>query len=137
MIGSVFGVTFPFMQASAESLMVDTVSVEHPTGATTTDPDTLAEVPTYATVYTGSAYLERPGSLSPREDVSGGYEFGVRAILVYLPLDAVGVVAGDRVSVTAVHLGADSDLLGLVATVQANLTETFAVWRTLVCEEVS
>ena len=137
MIGLAFGVTLPYMQANAESLMVDTVTVEHPTGVTTTDPNTLTEVPTYATVYAGPAFIERPGSLSPREDVSGGYEFDVRAVLVRLPLDAVGIVSGDRVTVTAVHLGADPDLLGMVATTQANLTETFAVWRTLVCEEVS
>jgi hypothetical protein len=42
-----------------------------------------------------------------------------------------------RVTVTEVAANTDPDLLGLVATVQANLTKTHPTKRTLVCEVVS
>jgi hypothetical protein len=118
--------------------MVDTLVVDVPTGGTTLDPDTLEEVPEYGTpIYSGPGRIQRPGSLSPREDVAGGFEFGVKAILAQLPLSAAGITAGARVTVTALGPLSDPDLLGLVATVQANLTKTHPTKRTLVCEEVS
>jgi hypothetical protein len=123
-------------RVAAEALMVDTLTVEAPNG-TTLDPDTLEEVPAWTSVYEGPGRVQRPGALSPREDVAGGYEFGVKAILAQLPLTATGITAGARVTVTALGPLSDPDLLGLVATVQANLTKTHATKRTLVCEEVS
>ena len=126
----------PALRREAESLMVDAVLVERQSG-TTLDPDTLAEVPAYVPVYSGPCRIQRPGALSPRESVAGGFEFDVRAVLAQLPLAAVGILAGDRVTVTAVGPLTDPDLLGLVATVQANLTKTHPTKRTLVCEEVS
>jgi hypothetical protein len=126
----------PGLRAEAESLMVDTLTVEAPDG-TTLDPDTLEEVPAWASLYAGPGRIQRPGALSPREDVAGGYEFGVKAVLAQLPLSATGITAGARVTVTALGPDSDPDLLGLVATVQANLTKTHPTKRTLVCEEVS
>jgi hypothetical protein len=138
MLGHDISAALPELRAHAESLMVDTLVVDVPTGGTTIDPDTLAEVPTYgAPIYSGPGRIQRPGSLSPRENVAGGYEFDVRAVLAQLPLTAVGITAGARVTVTAVGPLTDPDLLGLVATVQANLTKTHPTKRTLVCEEVS
>jgi hypothetical protein len=126
----------PALRREAESLMVDTVTVEAPNG-TALDPDTLEEVPAWTPVYEGPGRVQRPGALSPRDDVAGGYEFGVKAILAQLPLSASGITAGARVTVTALGPLSDPDLLGLVATVQANLTKTHPTKRTLVCEEVS
>lgn len=128
----------PELRREAEALMVDTLTVDVPTGDTTLDPDTLEEVPEYgAAVYTGPGRVQRPGSLSPRDNVVGGFEFGVKAILAQIPLSATGITQGARVTVTAVGPLTDPDLLGLVATVQANLTKTHPTKRTLVCEEVS
>jgi hypothetical protein len=135
MIGPVIAANLPLMREHAESLMVDTVTVERQDG-TTLDPDTLEEVPNFEAVYTGAARVVRPGSLAPRDNVAGGFEFGVRALLAYLPVSVEGIVAGDRLTVTATDSLTDPDLLGLVATVQANLTRTYAAKRTLVCEEV-
>jgi hypothetical protein len=136
MLGEDIAQALPELRAHAESLMVDTLTVEVPNG-TTLDPDTLEEVPAWAPVYEGPGRVQRPGALSPREDVAGGYEFGVKAILAQLPLTATGITAGARVTVTALGPLSDPDLLGLVATVQANLTKTHPTKRTLVCEEVS
>jgi hypothetical protein len=126
----------PGLRAQAESLMVDTVLVEEQSG-TSLDPVSLAEVPAYAEVYAGPGRIQRPGSLSPRDDVVGGVEFGIQAVLVQLPLSVTGVESGMRVTVTEVAANTDPDLLGLVATVQANLTKTHPTKRTLVCEVVS
>lgn len=126
----------PFLRAQAESMMVDAITVERPNG-TTLDPDSLEEVPAFSSVYSGRARVQRPGSLSPRESTAGGFEFGVNTVLVQLPLSATGLLKGDRVTVAAVGAVSDPDLLGLVATVRANLTKTHPTKRTLVCEEVS
>ena len=137
MLGDAISEALPELRAEAESLMVDEVFVESPSGATVMDPDTLAEVPEFAEVYSGPCRIQRPGALSPNETVAGGFEFDVRAVLAQLPLTATGIVAGDRVTVTAIGSTTDPDLLGLVATVQANLTKTHPTKRTLVCEEVA
>lgn len=137
MLGDDIAAELPYLRAEAESMMVDEVFVESLTGDTTTDPVTLEETPEWAEVYAGPGRIQRPGALSPRETVAGGYEFDVRAILAQLPLSAVGIVAGDRVTVTGLGPETDPDLLGLVATVQANLTKTHPTKRTLVCQEVS
>lgn len=137
MLNDAVAAELPYLRREAESLMVDALLVEHPTGETTIDGDSLEEVPVYEDIYSGKGRVQRPGSLSPREDVAGGFEFGIRAIIAQLPLSATGIVQGDRVTVTAVGPLTDPDLIGLVATVGANLTKTHPTKRTLVCEEVS
>lgn len=137
MLGHDIAAALPELRAQAESLMVDTLLIEDETGETTIDPVTLAEVPEYAEVYAGPGRVQRPGSLSPREQVSGGFEFGVKALLAQLPLSATGITPGMRVTVVAVGATTDPDLLDMVATVRANLTKTHPAKRTLVCEEVT
>ena len=136
MIADDIAAALPEFRAQAESLMVDTVTVERASG-TTLDPDTLEEVPAFVPVHVGPCRVQRPGALSPREDVAGGFEFGVRAVLVQLPLSVLGVKPGDGVTVSAIGSTTDPDLLGLVATVEANLTKTHPTKRTLICQEVS
>lgn len=137
MLGHDVAAALPELRAHAESLMVDTLLIEGPTGNKTLDPVTLAEVDEFAEVYSGPGRIQRPGSLSPRDGVVGGVEFGLQAILAQLPLSATGIGRGMRVTVTAIGDGTDPDLLGLVATVQANLTKTHPTKRTLVCEQVT
>lgn len=137
MLGDAIAAELPYLRAEAESLMVDTLFVEVLTGDTTTDPVTLAEVPEWAEVYAGPGRIQRPGALSPREQVNGGFEFGIKSLLAQLPLSAVGIQRGMRVTVTAVGPLTDPDLLDVVATVQANLSKTHPSKRTLVCEEVA
>jgi len=136
-LGDDIAAALPELRAHAESLMTDWVLVERATGTQSMDPDTLEMVDDYATVHEGKGRVQRSGRLSPHESVAGEVEFGVNALMVQLPLSVLGVKKGHRVTVTAVDPGSDPDLLGLVATVQANLTKTHATKRTLVCEEVS
>jgi hypothetical protein len=126
----------PGLRAEAEALMVDTVTVDRATGDTTPDPVTLEDVPVFVPVWSGKARVQRSGALSPRDDVAGGFEFPVDSLIVQAPLAAVGIVSGDRLTVTAVGVISDPDLVGKVATVKGNLSKTHATKRTLVCEEV-
>ena len=135
-LGSDIAAALPELRAQAESMMQDAVLIERQTG-TTPDPVTLEEIPTWATVHEGQARIQRTGQVSPSEQVVGEVEFGINAVIVQMPLSAVGVKKGHRVTVTAVGASSDPDLLGLTATVQANLTKTHPTKRTLVCEEVS
>lgn len=127
----------PSLRAEAESMMRDSVLVEFLTGGTVRDPVTLEDTPAYATVHEGPARIQRTGQVSPSEQVVGEVEFGINTVIVQLPLGAVGVKKGHRVTVTAVGPLSDPDLLGLKATVRANLTKSHPTKRTLVCEEVS
>lgn len=137
MLGDDIAQALPELQAHAESMMRDTCVVERDTGETTLDPDSLEEVPVFETVYEGKCRVQRPGaSVGGSEPVVGESEFGVQTVHGQLPLSALGLKRGMRFRVTAVGAGTDPDLLGLVATVQANLTKTHATKRTLVCEEV-
>lgn len=134
MLNSDIVAALPGLRAQAESLMVDTVLIQSGTGEPTIDAETLEEVEVFSDVYVGPARVQRPGSLSPRDDVVGGVEFGIQAVLVQLPLSVTGVEDGMRITVTEVAASTDPDLLGLVATVRANLTKTHPTKRTLVCE---
>ena len=125
------------LRSYAEELMRDSIRVERATGTRSMDPDTLEMVDDYELVHEGRGRVQRSGQLSPHESVSGEVEFGVNALMVQLPLSASGIKKGHRVTVTAVGAVSDPDLLGLVATVQANLTKSHATKRTLVCEEVT
>jgi len=135
-LGDGIAAALPELRAHAESLMTDTIRLERVTGMHD-DPDTLETVTDYETVYEGRGRVQRSGQLSPHEAVAGEVEFGVNALMVQLPLSASGIRKNDRVTVVAVDPVSDPDLLGLVATVRANLTKTHATKRTLVCEEVT
>lgn len=137
MIGDDLAAALPELRAHAESMMRDTVRVERETGTTKPDPVTLEEVPVFALIHEGKGRVQRSGQLSPRELVAGEIEFGVNALLVQLPLSASGIKKGDWVTVVAVDAVSDPDLIGLTATVQANLTKSQPTKRTLVCEEVA
>ena len=135
MLGQEIAAALPELRAHAESLMVDACVIERATGETTFDPVTLEEVPVYAPVHSGKCRIQRPDTQT-RETVVGGIEFAQRGVYGQLPLSAVGIRKGDRLTVTAVGDTTDPDLLGLVASVEANLTKTHPTKRTLVMTEV-
>jgi len=90
----------------------------------------------FETAYEGPGRIQRPGT-QPAQTVSGEVEFGIGTVYAQLPLSATGIKRNARVTVLAIGDTTDPDLLGVVATVQANLTKTHPTKRTLVCEEVS
>ena len=117
--------------------MVDACTVDRQTGPGTPDPVTLEIVPDYAVQYVGKCRIQRSNAISPSDDVAGGFEFGIGTLLAQLPLSVTGILPGDRLTITALSAQSDPDLLGMVATVRANLTKTHPTKRTPVAEEVS
>lgn len=140
-LGQDVAAALPELRLAAESMMVDTCRVRRldPDMPSVPDPDTLALVPNYLSenVYVGACRVQRSGALSPQESPVGGYEFGVGTILAQLPLSATGILRDDVLEVTAVAAISDPDLVGVVASVRANLTKTHATKRTLICEQVT
>lgn len=134
-LGDAVADALPRLQAQAESMMRDTVTIERETGEFVTDDENLEQVPEYAPVYSGKARIQRTNSLSPSDTVVGGFEFTTSTFIAQLPIAAAGIKAGDRCRVTATT-SSDPDLLGLTGTVRGNLTKSHPTKRTLVCEEV-
>ena len=133
----------PELQAHAESMMVDACRIERRAvdengePVRVMDPETLAYVDSWETVYEGKARVQRPSSTSDHAADAGEYVFGVESVLAQLPLSATGIKRGDRLTVTTLGPLSDPDLLGADVTVRANLTKTHPTKRTLICEEVS
>lgn len=133
----------PRGQWMAERLMQDQVLIERRAvddngePVRVMDPETLAYEDSWTLVYDDKARVQRPSSTSDHAAEAGEYVFGVESVLAQLPLSATGIKRGDRLTVTALGPLSDPDLLGVVATVRANLTKTHPTKRTLICEEVS
>lgn len=123
-------------QAAAERLMQDTGRIRRPNG-TTLDATTLAQVPAYTNIWTGPCRVQRSGALSPSNSAAGGYEFGIKSVIAQLPIASTGMRRGDVFDVTAIGPVTDPTLVGLTATIEADLSKSHATKRTLVCEEVS
>ena len=136
-LGADIAAALPELRAQAESLMVDACTIRRATGETTIDPVSLADVPVYAVVWSGPCRVQRSGALAPSEQSPGGYEFGLNSVLWQLPIASTGIRRGDVAELDAIGPVTDPALLGLVATVQADLTKTHPTKRTLVCEGVS
>lgn len=137
-LGEALSVALPELQRHAESMMLDTCIVDRKTGTTQSSTPPFGAIDTYSDpLYEGKCRVQRlGGAVGGGEPVTGEAEFGVQTVHFQLPLSAAGIKRGDRMRVTALG-SSDPDLLGLTATVQANLTKTHPTKRTLVCEEVT
>lgn len=112
--------------------LADACVIEHPTGASTRNPTTGEVVKTYVTVYTG------PCKVSDATPSGTEVAEAHRATLtpkVTVPSDVVGVVEGDRVTITA--SASDPDLVGRQLRVQGPMHETWGTARRLQCIEAS
>ena len=85
----------------AESLHADTFNVYRPTGETTTDPDTLQEVPVFETVLTGVKGKLQSGMTQPREAQTPGQKVAETSLTWHTSVDTVGVLTDDEVECTA------------------------------------
>lgn len=88
----------------AESLMVDTCTIERPSGDTTTDPNTGAVTPAApAQLYSGPCRFQIRSSAEERTD-SGEQRFRLSSSVVKLPISATKYADGDLVTwVTSRH----------------------------------
>lgn len=142
MIHDDIAAALPELRAHAESLMVDSCTItrrrldEAGEPVREMDPVTLEYTDVWDEVASTSARVQRTES-QEQEPVVGDIEHGVERLTVQTPLTVSGVKRGDRVTVTAVGPLSDPDLLGMVATVKANLTKTHATMLRLACEVVA
>lgn len=131
MIGHDIAAALPELRAHVESMMTDTIRLEHVTGSAP-DPDTLAMVDTYATDYLGPGRVQRPDT-QVSEPVAGEVEFGALRATIQLPIAVATAKRGQRVTVVA---SGDPGLVGKAFSVLGVPSKSHATMRRLMCEEV-
>ncbi len=112
--------------------LVDACTIQHPTGSST-NTTTGVVTPTYSTVYTGACKVQGAMSASA-QDVAEAH-LAVLSPSVHVPIEVVGVVEGDVVTITA--SANDTELVGRVFRVQGPDHKSSASARRLQCVEVT
>ena len=112
---------------AAEALMLDTVTVTR-LASQVTDPDTGVVTPTYSTIYTGKAKIQRLPRASRVTPTSvGEAEVFMSRLELHLPIAAIDVTSDDIATVTASQL--DPDLVGMVFHVRELAAKTLQTAR--------
>jgi hypothetical protein len=120
-------------QAFAEEGMVDTCTIQHPTGETT-DPATDVVSPTYSTLYAaGVCRIQQKQPYAERNDAGQNYQLLLR-IEIQLPVRVVGVAPDD---VVTVNTSRDLDLVGRKFAVRDLAHKTDASSRRIQCMEIT
>jgi Family of unknown function (DUF6093) len=117
---------------AAQAQMLDTCIIEHPTGDTT-DAATGAVTTTYATVYTGQCKVNHVGAPAVQE--VGEAHLAVLSPTVNVPMSVVGVVEGDRVTITDCQL--DAELVGKVFRIMGPIHNSYQTARRFQCTETT
>lgn len=133
MLGYDIAAALPELRQQAESMMVDTCTVEYVNGSAW-DEGAGTSVPTYAPRYTGKCRVQTTLT-EPSNPDAGEREWTVESFTISLPMSATGFQVGDRVTITKTLL--DPDLLGRVFTVAALAHKTHMTARRLRVEEVT
>jgi hypothetical protein len=123
----------PVLRAEAESLMIDTVTVDRQSGEET-HFQTGAVTQTYTDVYSGAAKVQATISQS-RVAAAGEHQYTVQEYRVDIPVSAGPLQVGDRVTVTASVL--DPFLAGRVYRVVELFHKSFATAQRARVEEVT
>lgn len=134
MLGYDIGATLPWLQAQAESLMVDACIIDRPAGDPVLNESTGQMETTYAPVYTGPCRVQAPGTQGANPN-AGEHQFTVLGHVVQLPIDATAYAVGDRVRITTATF--DPALVGRTFTVASLMHKTHPTARRLVCDEVT
>lgn len=133
------------MRAAAETLMVDTVTIDRWDGTTSIDENTLAETKNYAaplygpTVNTdsgrnGRARIQQHAAVSD-EEAGPGRTVTTLRLELQLPITVTGLQVDDRVVVdAAVH---DPDLVGREFRISDLHHKTHATSRRVAIEEIT
>jgi hypothetical protein len=132
-LGEAITTALPELRAHAESMMTDTVRLEHVTGQSVPDPVTLEVHDLYATDYEGPGRVQRR-AIQPSEHVVGEVEFGTEAAIIQLPISVTVAAARQRVTVVSSLL--DPAMVGAHFTVIGVEMKSHATMRRLFCEEV-
>ncbi|MDP9145658.1 MAG: DUF6093 family protein [Actinomycetota bacterium] len=121
-------------RAAAQVLMVDTCTIRHQTG-TTTSPLDGRTYPQYSTIYTGACRVQQALAQGSRVE-SGEVEPVLLRLEVQLPVvGSEGIARGDLVTIaTCAH---DGDLVGRVFRVRDLHHATHKTSRRIQCEEAT
>lgn len=119
---------------AAESTMLDTCRIEHPSGTVTTDAGAVTA--TYVTLYTGRCRVHLLGASSQSRREVGDQQIAVLGIEVLLPVVGTeGIHVRDRV--TILRATDDADLVDRVFRVSQPAPSSRADARRLQCIEVT
>lgn len=127
----------PALRAQAESLMKDTCTVRRATGATTTDPVTLEEVPVFAVVLTGLMCKIKSVTAQDIDAHVPGQTVVKSSLEWHVPVATVGVKVNDVVTIDTVDsVVGDPDLVGRKFRVSGPFVRSYATARRFPVEEV-
>lgn len=112
-------------RAAALAGMNDACVIRRKMG-TTTDPDTGASTPAYATLYTGACRVKAALAQAGQADAGQDYLLLLR-LEVHLPMTVTGLQVGDEVTITAAAY--DPDLPGRVFIIRDLFHMTHATAR--------
>jgi hypothetical protein len=103
-IGQILAGAVPFLREQAESLMLDTCTIQRP-GAPVTDTNSGVVTPGMTTIYTGKCKVQSKDSATSTPE-AGGAVFVVVSRQIHIPAGAADVRNDDVVTVTASVLNA-------------------------------
>lgn len=110
---------------AAEDGMADTCVIRRVTGRTT-DPDTGASTPTYATLYDGPCKIQSTKAEAGRQETGEDFLLLLRLEL-HLPMSVTGLDVGDEATITASAY--DPDLPGRTFKIHDLMHKTWATAR--------
>src|SRR3546814_3732902 len=125
-------------RAMAEKLHTDTFTVRRTTGETTTDPDTLEEVPVYATVHTDIAGKFKGVGGQNRAVQTPGVQLAETTPEWHTSVTVLGILTDDIVECTAVDpVTGDPDLVGVTVRITGPFLQSKATARRFKVQEIS
>jgi hypothetical protein len=120
-------------RAAAESLMLDTCTITHVTGAVT-DPDTGVVTATTSVVYSGKCKVQRAAAAGASTDV-GEAKLLTSQLQVHTPMSAAAADPDDLVTIGSSAL--DADLAGRVFTIRGLPDKSYLTARRYAVQELS
>lgn len=125
-------------RTAAEALMEDTCTIAAAGADVVYDSGTDSYVADPGSSrYSGKCRVRMPGVLSEASPQFAGREVTLQTAVISVPVSVTGVQVGDVVTITAVAVGGDGDLVGRTYTVVGLHHQTHMTARRLRCEEVT
>lgn len=133
MIGEILAGMVPFLREQAESLMLETCTVQRP-GAPVTDPNTGSVTPSLTLIYAGKCKVQQSMAQSSNP-TAGSHSFTVQSTRWDTPVSAGPFLVDDVVTMTSGTL--DPQLIGRVYRVVELFHKSGATAQRVRVEEVT
>ncbi len=125
-------------RASVETLHTDTFAVYRPTGATTTDPETLVETPVYDTVHASVKGKFQATASQNLAVATPGQQVAETRFEWHTSINTLGILTDDEVECVAVDpLMGDPDLVGTRVRITGPFLKTHATARRFQVSELT